>query len=126
MRFVCVSDTHNQLGKIKLPEGDIIVHSGDWTMRGALPEVAAFAHDLRKAAKQYPFGAVVVAGNHDFLAEKEPRTTKMLLEDPKITYLFDKSVRINGFNILVRLGHRGSMTGHLTSNVGQRLGRSGI
>ena len=97
MRLVCVSDTHNQLAKVKLPEGDLLVHSGDWTMQGRLQEVAQFAFDLRNVVDKFPLGAVVVAGNHDFLAQKENATTRMLLQHLKITYLLDESVTIKGF-----------------------------
>jgi Icc-related predicted phosphoesterase len=96
MKTVCISDTHNQLGKIKLPEGDLLVHTGDWTMRGNLTEVAQFAYDLRQIVGRFPLGALVVAGNHDFLAEREPATTRMLLQIPGVTYLHDESVTING------------------------------
>lgn len=96
MRICCISDTHNQLSKIKLPEGDLLVHAGDWTMQGRLQEIAQFAFDLRNVVDKFPLGAVVVAGNHDFLAEKEPATTRMLLQHPKITYLHDESVTIKG------------------------------
>lgn len=96
MRLVCVSDTHNQLAKIKLPEGDLLLHAGDWTMNGRLEEVAQFAYDLKNAAIQFPLGAVVVAGNHDFLAQREPATTEMLLQHPNITYLLDQEVTIKG------------------------------
>jgi len=96
MRVVAVSDTHNQLSKVKLPQGDLLIHAGDWTMQGRLQEVAQFAFDMREAVKKFPLGAVVVAGNHDFLAQKEDATTRMLLEHPKITYLLDEAVTIKG------------------------------
>ncbi len=96
MRLVCISDTHNQLGRVKLPEGDLLIHAGDWTMRGDMVEVAQFAYDLRNAVEKFPLGAVVIAGNHDYLAEREPATTRMLLEHPKITYLLDQTITIKG------------------------------
>ena len=65
-------------------------------MQGRLTEVAQFAHDMRQVIGKFPLGAIVVAGNHDFLAQKEPATTKMLLEHPKITYLLDEAVVIKG------------------------------
>lgn len=99
MRLVCISDTHNQLGKVKLPEGDVLLHAGDWTMKGTLTEVAQFAYDLRQVVDRFPLGAIVVAGNHDYLAEQDPFTTKTLLQHPKITYLCDNSTTINGLKV---------------------------
>ena len=34
---MCISDTHNN--EIPLPDGDILLHSGDFTLRGEEPEV---------------------------------------------------------------------------------------
>ena len=41
-RFVCVSDTHNLSpteGSFKLPKGDVLIHAGDLTNQGNLPEL---------------------------------------------------------------------------------------
>jgi len=35
-RIVAISDTHNQHDEIELPEGDILVHCGDFTNTGRL------------------------------------------------------------------------------------------
>ena len=40
-RVVCLSDTHNRQGHFDVPDGDILVHAGDLTGRGTLPEVSA-------------------------------------------------------------------------------------
>ena len=40
MRIVCVSDTHNQLHKLAIPPGDLLIHAGDLTGHGALKEIA--------------------------------------------------------------------------------------
>lgn len=37
IRFVCVSDTHNQT--VKLPKGDVLIHAGDLTNQGTFSEV---------------------------------------------------------------------------------------
>lgn len=98
-RFVCISDTHNQLNKIKLPQGDVLLHAGDWTMKGTIPEVAQFAFDLRSAVNGCTWGAVITAGNHDFLAEEEPAMTCDLLADSNSMYLQDSAVVIDGLKI---------------------------
>lgn len=96
MRIVTVSDTHNQLSKVKLPKGDLLIHAGDWTMRGAINEVAQFAHDLKSVAYGFKYGAVVVAGNHDWLAQKDDHQVRSMLKDADIKYLLDQEVVING------------------------------
>lgn len=37
VRFVCISDTHNQT--LRLPKGDVLVHAGDLTNQGTFSEV---------------------------------------------------------------------------------------
>ena len=36
-RFICISDTHGRQAKLPVPEGDVLLHSGDMTAWG-LPE----------------------------------------------------------------------------------------
>jgi hypothetical protein len=57
IRFVCVSDTHNQLQAHidagLIPDGDVFLHAGDFTNKGKPEEVAAFSsHSLRVGAAQ--------------------------------------------------------------------------
>ena len=95
MKLVLISDTHNQLSKIKLPKGDLLIHAGDWTMRGDIAEVAQFNYDLQMILEyQFPLGAVIVAGNHDYLPEKTPAMCKTILRSGR--YLEDSGVEING------------------------------
>jgi len=34
MRIVCIADTHEKHAQVKLPEGDILIHAGDFTWVG--------------------------------------------------------------------------------------------
>ena len=43
VRIVCISDTHCKTKNLVLPPGDILLHSGDFTARGKIEEVQAFA-----------------------------------------------------------------------------------
>jgi len=43
VRFVCLSDTHNQIHRLKcIPDGDVLLHAGDFTGTGLQKEVLAF------------------------------------------------------------------------------------
>lgn len=42
IRFVCISDTHNKQQTMRVPDGDVLLHTGDFTVRGTLKEVRAF------------------------------------------------------------------------------------
>ena len=62
MKVVCISDTHNQHDKVELPEGDVLVHSGDFSGTGTLKQVISFTKWF--ASQPHPH-KILVAGNHD-------------------------------------------------------------
>ncbi len=70
IRFVCISDTHSKLGKIKanLPPGDVLIHAGDFTSVGSLDDVKKFDKELKELDYKYK---VVIAGNHELSFDKE-------------------------------------------------------
>jgi Icc-related predicted phosphoesterase len=95
MRIVCLSDTHlRHAGGPAIPDGDVLVHAGDFTKSGTLPEVAAF--DAFLATLPHP-RKIVVAGNHDFLFQNDPGTARGALAHA--TYLEDSEVTIDGVRI---------------------------
>jgi hypothetical protein len=62
IRFVCVSDTHGAASMPVIPDGDVLLHAGDWTQTGRLSEVAALCEWLKS---QKHARKICVAGNHD-------------------------------------------------------------
>ena len=43
VRFVCMSDTHNRMPlRVDIPEGDVLLHAGDFSMVGRPKEVQLF------------------------------------------------------------------------------------
>jgi len=93
LRCVAISDTHNYHGQIDVPDGDVIIHSGDATGRGYLHEVEEFARwfgELPHAHK------IFVSGNHDFLFEKKPGEARDVIERRGIHYLQDGEIIIEG------------------------------
>lgn len=95
MRLVCISDTHNQHDALRLPEGDVLVHAGDFTGAGKPQEVEAFAKWL--GAQRHPH-KVLIAGNHDWLFERDNAQARALLARhcAKAHYLQDSGVEIEG------------------------------
>jgi Icc-related predicted phosphoesterase len=94
MRFVCISDTHGRHNELKLPAGDILLHAGDFSKRGTLAEIQDFNAWLAKLPYQHK---IVIAGNHDFLFEREPEQARDLIN--AATYLEDSGIQIAGLNI---------------------------
>jgi Icc-related predicted phosphoesterase len=96
MRIVCISDTHNCNDQITVPEGDVLIHSGDATIKGTDQEVTDF---LRWFSHLPHKKKIFIAGNHDWLFQKEARFARTLVADSKIIYLQDSSTTVGGLVI---------------------------
>lgn len=96
MKIVMISDTHGMHGWIKdLPEGDVIVHAGDISMRGYKNQVLDFLAWF-ESLKQYKH-KIFIAGNHDFFFEHFPKDVPAIIP-PNVTYLEDSGVCIDNVN----------------------------
>jgi len=62
MKIVTISDTHTYQNMVSVPDGDILIHSGDATFHGYEHEVREFGEWFRSQPHQYK---IYVAGNHD-------------------------------------------------------------
>lgn len=92
MRVVIVSDTHNLLSDVPIPDGDVLLHCGDWTESGTEAEVKLFAEHLQKFPHKTK---IVIAGNHDMLADSNPIDTKLIL-GKTCNYLNNSSIVVDG------------------------------
>lgn len=91
-----ISDTHckhNEIPTNQLPGGDILVHTGDWTNQGRVPEAIEFFSWFEKQT-QYTH-RVFIAGNHELLAEQNPDLFQSLIPSNCI-YLEDSGVELCG------------------------------
>jgi len=98
IRIICLSDTHTKQSRLKIPDGDILLHCGDfsnyasWT-RGR--DLSAFNRWLRKLPHSHK---VIIAGNHDlYLSASDIQGTKEHLSQGN--YLQDESVELMGMKI---------------------------
>mmetsp|Transcript_16731 Transcript_16731/g.18126 ORF Transcript_16731/g.18126 Transcript_16731/m.18126 type:complete len:280 (-) Transcript_16731:178-1017(-) len=67
--IVCVSDTHSKLHKIEnFPPGDIIIHGGDFSNIGELPDIERFHSEFSELP--YPV-KIFIAGNHDLSLDRD-------------------------------------------------------
>lgn len=97
MRLIALSDTHCQLAKVQIPEGDILIHAGDFSYRGSLTEVnrelnvlASFKHRFKHI--------VLIPGNHDFIFEQQPALMKQICTDLGLTCLIHEPATLEGIN----------------------------
>lgn len=95
MKIVCLSDTHNCNEQIKVPDGDIVIHAGDATTVGNVPQIAAFNRWFANLPHQHK---IFIAGNHDWFFETNNSYARQMLDD-SIIYLQDSSVEIEGLKI---------------------------
>ena len=99
MRLVLLSDTHCRLRKVSVPEGDLLLHSGDLTFKGDHQEIYQELRELGRTAKDFKHGCVFVCGNHDWMGERNPGLMKQMALDEGLTYLDHSSIEIGGFKI---------------------------
>ena len=66
IRFVCISDTHNKTDNLydMLPDGDVLIHAGDFTGSSTKKQIIHFNKFLGKAKAKFKH-IVVIAGNHE-------------------------------------------------------------
>jgi Icc-related predicted phosphoesterase len=90
LRIVILSDTHLK-HDFDVPDGDVLVHCGDFTMEGDGRQIARF--DAWIAALPHRW-KIVVAGNHEFGFEAAPEVAQRLLQTP--IYLQDSAIVVEG------------------------------
>lgn len=96
-KIVCISDTHCRLSKIKIPDGDLLIHAGDLTFSGNIEEISQESAQLQKIKAKFTHGIVFIPGNHDWLFQRDPELARQLMGDVKV--LIDESIEIDGLKI---------------------------
>lgn len=95
---MAISDTHNvPLRNLNLPEADLLVHAGDFSLRGKEREIESFNEELGVVKGKYKYGVVIIAGNHDFMFQDNPSYARRLITNAR--YLQDSEVVIDGKRI---------------------------
>lgn len=94
MKIVCISDTHNKHREIEVPQGDILIHAGDFSGHGKPSELSAFNHWLGELPHRHK---MIIAGNHDFLFERDPQLARSLITEA--IYLENELIEIEGLRI---------------------------
>ncbi len=92
MKFVAISDTHGLHRKLKVPEGDVLIHGGDFCHYGSSDKLVDFLDWFKSLDFEYK---ILIAGNHDFFAAEHPNEFQELIP-PSIIYLEDSGIEIKG------------------------------
>ncbi len=91
LKLVLISDTHNLHQRLKIPEGEVLIHAGDITRWGDPADLRQFNRFLGMLPHPYK---IVIAGNHDFCLERNPGESEALLTN--CIYLRDQSITLHG------------------------------
>lgn len=96
-KLVCISDTHGCLPG-NLPDGDILIHAGDWCAHSTFDEVREFLMWFERQPHKH---RVFIAGNHDRITESHSMAFRGLREKyaPTCHYLQDSEVNCDGLTI---------------------------
>ena len=96
--FVLISDTHSKHAQLVVPNGDFLLHSGDFSMMGRVPETISF---LKWFESQPHKHKVFTAGNHDWIAQREPDLLNALIKEhsPSCHYLNEETIILDGHTI---------------------------
>ena len=96
MKIVAISDTHGRHDQMEpLPEGDVLVHTGDVSGRGRRNQVIKFLDWFKGLNFEHK---IFIAGNHDFYFEQAPAPEIAELVGTDLVYLNDSGLTINGIN----------------------------
>lgn len=95
MRLVALSDTHNEHSSVQVPDGDVLIFSGDFMTCGYKNnEVISFASWINSKPHKHK---IIVAGNHDRLMESyQSQCLSYFSKD--VIYLKDSGIVIDGVN----------------------------
>ena len=80
IRLVLLSDTHELHRKINVPDGDILIHAGDFTMLSkSLRAISDFNAWLGELPHRYK---ILVPGNHEYFLEADLSNVPCLAMPP--------------------------------------------
>jgi len=93
MKLVCISDTHGSHDELVIPNGDVLIHCGDYSPTGDFKDMCRFNEWLGTLPHAHK---LVVSGNHDWYAEKAGNyVVKKLFSNA--TYLENEEIEIGGY-----------------------------
>lgn len=102
MKLVMLSDTHENHRQVSIPDGDVLIHAGDFTMMGEPKRIYDFADWFMSHPHKHK---ILVAGNHDVSLDRNhrysehgiiPPILEVAFEEIGITYLNEGAAVIDG------------------------------
>lgn len=95
MKIVCISDTHGRHLDMPLPDGDVIIHAGDFCSHGSHYDCVRFFGWFGSLPYEHK---ICIAGNHDLWMERASQPELDSIIPPSVRYLNDSGTAIDGIN----------------------------
>jgi len=102
VKLVIISDTHEQHEHVQVPEGDVLIHCGDWTHRGDPVAIEKFLNWFSAQPHKHK---VFIAGNHELSLEGRSKDAAFEFikseytdKNSNLHFLHNSSVVIEGLN----------------------------
>jgi Icc-related predicted phosphoesterase len=95
--IVALSDTHGLHASMEqgIPDGDVLIHAGDFCGRGLMQE----AHDFAEWMGDLPHpNKFVTPGNHDRPVEENEKSVRQVFEAHGIQLLIGETTNVDGFS----------------------------
>lgn len=92
IKVVHISDTH--MYEVPVPNGDILIHSGDGTFKGTEAELTKLNQWLSSLPHTYK---LYVPGNHDWMFELDPVNARLIMDS--CTVLINEQIEVMGLSI---------------------------
>lgn len=96
MNVIVISDTHGLHHQLNLPDGDILLHAGDVSVKGSKAQIVDFLNWFSQQPHPYK---IFIAGNHDFYFERHSSKVISALIPDNILYLNEEGATINQLKI---------------------------
>lgn len=91
-----MSDTHSMHERCTVPPCDVLIHAGDWSGKGAIDDTVSFLQWFEAQPARH---RIMIAGNHDWLAERHAAEFARMLKSYTITYLNDSGCDVDGLRV---------------------------
>jgi len=98
LAIVALSDTHGLHAAMdhKIPEGDLLIHAGDFCGRGLMAEVDRFARWMGALPHRHK---IVIPGNHDAPAAEAGQLCREIFAEQGVRLLIHEATEIEGLRL---------------------------
>jgi len=97
LQIVALSDSHNATKRVEIPDGDILIHAGDFSFQGKSLEIQDFIEWMKEQPHKHKLW---IAGNHELGIEDFPDNANVIDNETNSTYIHDKVIEIEGLKFL--------------------------